>query len=584
MCNHGKEFVRRLEMKWVDLVHLMLYNLTVYNAKKYYDLDTVIIPYANDNWYTLQLPPRIRDVSIEIRRESILSILTNNRTRFKCGREIKKRTTIWGLRVRLPPPCPVVNLPASGEIDDSVLRRCWLGVNKRLQYLPPQIGPVSLPESTKQLIALRQSVAENVEIPVNPSDLVMRGTIYQNSEAEQSSCPSPSPPSQSTQSLRERYSGGGFVKKSFPFPKLSLQRRRRLMALGSSRERMLRKHKKREKVCGDGTMGKSQGVREARYRKARKLLKNAIAKSKSRSSEASDLPPTPPTSVSGPPTPPAATSGMSELSVPSSVDLMHPLPPSTPADTSGDETSSRGTLDSFIPPPKDFEGKNNPFSDLVGTPCSLNQGNSSTPLPYNQCPITLPLPLTPVISQPPVMRPAKRQLSEKDIIVDRNGQVKRRRQHRRGRPSQQQLQQQFQHTASKTAAILPARNNEVKSEFARNLRSSYNGASSSASSQIGNCVDYALNGRRLRQRQNNDKLPPPDSQQQRKSSMPSSPKCSPVKQSAPDISLDDLKSSVNIYFGAANRIAAGEKFVIKAKRIGPNGQTQYLIEWEGINT
>lgn len=65
-------------------------------------------------------------------------------------------------------------------------------------------SPVSLPESTKQLIALRQSVAENVEIPVNPSDLVMRGTLYQNSEAEQSSCPSPSPPSQSTQSLRER--------------------------------------------------------------------------------------------------------------------------------------------------------------------------------------------------------------------------------------------------------------------------------------------------------------------------------------------------------------------------------------------
>jgi len=49
------------------------------------------------------------------------------------------------------------------------------------------------------------------------------------------------------------------------------------MVLGSSRERMLRKHKKREK-SGDNAMGKSQGVREARYRKARKLLKNAIAK------------------------------------------------------------------------------------------------------------------------------------------------------------------------------------------------------------------------------------------------------------------------------------------------------------------
>lgn len=70
-----------------------------------------------------------------------MSILTNNRSRFKCGREIKKRTTIWGLRVRLPPPCPVVNLPETGNIDDNVLRSCW-GANKRLQYLPPQIGLV----------------------------------------------------------------------------------------------------------------------------------------------------------------------------------------------------------------------------------------------------------------------------------------------------------------------------------------------------------------------------------------------------------------------------------------------------------
>lgn len=282
------------------------------------------------------------------------------------------------------------------------------------------------------------------------------------------------------------------------------------------------------------------------------------------------------------------------MMVPNSVELLNQLPPSTPADTSGDETSSRGTLDSFIPPPKDFEGKNNPFrnlSELLGTPCTINQGNSNISLTFNQCPITLPLPLTPVISQPPLMRPAKRQLSEKDIIIDRNGQVKRRRQHRRGRPPQQQQ------TASKTAAIIPARNSDVKNEFVRNLRSSFNGSSSSH--QIGNCVDYALNGRRLRQRQNIDKLPPPSSDPQIQknkgnnlvvsggggvSSVPTSPKYSPVKQNAPDISIDDLKSSVNIYFGAANRIAAGEKFFIKAKRIGPNGQSQFLIEWEGPNT
>ncbi|XP_015108629.1 metal-response element-binding transcription factor 2 isoform X1 [Diachasma alloeum] len=579
-CNYGNEFVRRLELKWVDLVHLMLYNLTVYNAKKYYDLDTVIIPYAMENWNSLQLPPNILQANAATRRESILQILCNNRNRFKCGREIKKRTTIWGLRVRLPPPCPVVNLPSTGLVDDSVLRRCW-GGNKRLQYLLPPESSITIPESTKPPSPIKQS-PENVEISVHPSDVVMRGTVFQSTAADQSTCPSPSSKETATQSLRDRYSGGGFVKKSFPFPKLSLQRRRRLMALGSSRERMLRKHKKREKGCVD--TAKAQGVREARYRKARKLLKNAIAKSKTRSPEVSDLPPTPPTSVSGPPTPPATTSAMSELSVPSSVDLMHPLPPSTPADTSGDETSSRGTLDSFIPPPKDFEGKNNPFrnlSELLGTPV---QSTSSTPLPYSQPPITLPLPLTPVISQPPIVRPAKRQLSEKDIIIDRNGQVKRRRQHRRGRPPQQPQQQQFQTTASKTAAILPARSNEVKGDFVRNLRSSFNSSSSSTNSQIANCVDYALNGRRLRQRQSNEKLVPPEGGQSKSRTAPTSPKCSPVKQNAPDISMDDLKSSVNMYFGAANRIASGEKFVVRAKRIGPEGQLQYLIEWDGPKT
>ena len=34
------------------------------------------------------------------------------------------------------------------------------------------------------------------------------------------------------------------------------------------------------------------------------------------------------------------------------------------SECNSDDTSSRGTLDSFIPPPKDFEGTNNPFRDL----------------------------------------------------------------------------------------------------------------------------------------------------------------------------------------------------------------------------
>ena len=264
---------------------------------------------------------------------------------------------------------------------------------------------------------------------------------------------------------------------------------------------------------------------------------------------------------------------------------MHPLPTSTPVDTSGDDTSSRGTLDSFIPPPKDFEGNNNPFrsfSELFGIPFD-HETSTSTPVPtpvlQTQSPITLPLPLTPVISEPPIIRPAKRQLSEKDIIIDRNGQVKRKRQNRRGRPPQQQ----FQQTASKTATITPARNSEVKTEFARNLRSSF---SSSTSSSIGNYVNYnTINGQRLKSQQNSEKLLPPEALPQKNSSLTSpSPKCSPVKQNTTMMSLNDLKSSVNIYFGTANRIASGENFVVKAKRYDSDGQLQYLIEWGGIPT
>lgn len=81
----------------------------------------------------------------------------------------------------------------------------------------------------------------------------------------------------------------------------------------------------------------------------------------------------------------------------------------------------------------------------------------------------------------------------------------------------------------------------------------------------------ALNNRRLRQR--------PEKIQEKEKSSPT-PKPSPVKQD-PEINMQDLKTSVNIYFGAANRIATGERFFVKAKRIAPTGKVDYLIEWDG---
>lgn len=162
---------------------------------------------------------------------------------------------------------------------------------------------------------------------------------------------------------------------------------------------------------------------------------------------------------------------------------------------------------------------------------------------------------------------------KKHYFAGPNGEVKRRR-FRRSRLNQLSGGGFGQPTASKTAAVVPARP-DAKEWGQRSLRSSLNQTSTN-SAQIGNCVDYALNGRRLRQRQ--DKGGEKD-----KTSNPPTPKPSPVKQE-PDISIDDLKSSVNSYFGAANRIAAGERFSIKAKRIGVTGKVECLIEWEGTSS
>lgn len=57
---------------------------------------------------------------------------------------------------------------------------------------------------------------------------------------------------------------------------------------------------------------------------------------------------------------------------------------------------------------------------------------------------------------------------------------------------------------------------------------------------------------------------------------------SPIKTENQDVSMANLQSTVNQYFGAANRIASGENFVIKGKRLSMDGRVQYLIEWDGV--
>lgn len=60
MCNFGTEFVRRLEMTWNELVHLIFYNLSQHEPNKhFYDVSKVIVPYLIELWDVLQLPKHV---------------------------------------------------------------------------------------------------------------------------------------------------------------------------------------------------------------------------------------------------------------------------------------------------------------------------------------------------------------------------------------------------------------------------------------------------------------------------------------------------------------------------------------------
>ncbi|XP_002435442.4 metal-response element-binding transcription factor 2 isoform X3 [Ixodes scapularis] len=106
VCNNGPEVVKRMPLCWMDITHLTLYNLVMEHHKKYYELDEEIMPYLNSIWLALQLPSEIFRCSMRERRLNIYECLYGDSSRFKSGKEVKKRTSLWSLRDRCEPPDP----------------------------------------------------------------------------------------------------------------------------------------------------------------------------------------------------------------------------------------------------------------------------------------------------------------------------------------------------------------------------------------------------------------------------------------------------------------------------------------------
>ncbi|CAH1272273.1 MTF2 [Branchiostoma lanceolatum] len=137
VCNAGPEYLQRMEMKWVDLAQLVLYNLSLTNKKKYQDFDNEIMPFINHNWDNLQLV-RLEAFTRGERQEKVLDALKASKTRFACGKEVKKRKSIFGLRIRTPPVPPTIILPLDGPINEVTMNDLEMKGRKVKTFVPAQ--------------------------------------------------------------------------------------------------------------------------------------------------------------------------------------------------------------------------------------------------------------------------------------------------------------------------------------------------------------------------------------------------------------------------------------------------------------
>ncbi|KAB7495944.1 Metal-response element-binding transcription factor 2, partial [Armadillidium nasatum] len=142
LCNEGCEFLHRLDLKWVDVVHLSVFNLTLQEAKMYFEYDSGITQWVTDNWEFLQCPLGLQNVRVNERKYEVLRILEGNKPRFKCAKECKKKASMWGLRARVPPPVPTITLPPAVITEHSI--KHIVVRNKKSSVSPPLRRSVKL--------------------------------------------------------------------------------------------------------------------------------------------------------------------------------------------------------------------------------------------------------------------------------------------------------------------------------------------------------------------------------------------------------------------------------------------------------
>lgn len=621
VCNDD-EFLRRFDFGWVDIVHLAIFNLILFKKKKYFDLDTEIIPYVKRNSFYLQISAQLVKCSDAELRRIILKMLEDNSTkscRFKLGREIHTKKRIWGLRIRVPPKRIPFSLPPVRPLTDDAVRTWWKKCH--ITFHPPldskylMSGDTVLqPEGTMApfdySVMYGDAPCPGKVVSRNVSELAIGVHLLDSSILN---VKLPLPPNGAEEARPTSENFVGYAKKSSAFSacnRLMLQEslRRNHKALQnrvSARGRAQSKKNIGSELSDDVLENSSQDGYESLDSQTsysqddhyvssnggvspdeESLDENDLSQDGYDSSEeesdgcGSSFAPDDCHSVDSPDEDTASkdviqssseqamsenvqdssqSKASDEKHAPESVEQV-PVEQCADYISPADTPSLSGTIDtpqvsspateSVIPSvsstPADTDAEEELGSALESQTSSLPTIADLIGSPIvTQKPPTVPLipslpQLTPVIKEPPQARAVKRKLSEKDIKIV-NGQVKQKRRLRRCQSNQIFGQR------TKTVHLDSGEKIEKRIVGGKLLRSPLKPSVPETT------PDLSLS-------------------QVETASSSSTPR-------PEEITVDDLKRDIKSIFSASNRIAAGEKFLIKGRRVTANG-VEYLIQWD----
>jgi len=148
VCNDGVEFVRRIQIDWVDMLHITLYNLRKHQHQKYHHLLKDIWPFILEQRHHLPICEEWRQLPETTLMERIKQTLKEYSDRFVCGREFKRAPAYYALRHSGPPITPRVFLQPHEVLSNELLVEKF-----RLLLMPEEQVKVSVKPSNKNVSA-----------------------------------------------------------------------------------------------------------------------------------------------------------------------------------------------------------------------------------------------------------------------------------------------------------------------------------------------------------------------------------------------------------------------------------------------